>query len=265
MKSLALALVLWVLLQLTIADKEDAVFTTKNGSLVQITMPKNESVSSLLFWTQQTNAAVLIEVVSSYAYNITLSLRQTNLWHFAYIKQPTKTSPLQINVPHDNAFITLAHVRLQEVRVSSDKLVYWTFCSYTHACALLSPITRQTAEAPDLYLLGPLLMVCVLLLATLTGLAAYVCYRRRSAFHHYEKPKWPPLPPPVPQSILQRKDDFQGTVETVCGTYTTPCDDASSEHTYDDWRLNDKQQAKRNNGQERVNSLYGLILPSHVP
>ncbi|XP_064097596.1 uncharacterized protein LOC135208980 [Macrobrachium nipponense] len=108
--------------------EEKGVF--KTSAKVSITLPTEESTSTLLFWTESPNTTAILNTFVQFPYQFDVRVSQTHIWHIPYLYQPAS---LAINlsfiaVPSCKKYMALTSDTIKNITISSDIEIQWVFC-----------------------------------------------------------------------------------------------------------------------------------------
>ncbi|XP_066945454.1 uncharacterized protein [Macrobrachium rosenbergii] len=185
---------------------EKGVFRTTVDKKVSITLPPEESTSTLLFWAESPNTTAILNLFVQFPYQVEVSVNQTHIWHIAYLYQPPSSSSNRSSIvaPSCTKYVTFTNDSIKNITISSDKELHWMFCSNIYACGLQPPSATPSGVPAAGYLFEALVGVsalCVLLIIATVSLVIVVL-RKKEDEHHYEKALWPPIvPPPLPEDL----------------------------------------------------------------
>lgn len=183
-------------------------FTTDAlSSSTIMNLPRNETISRVLFWPPSPNITVTLNIsVEGWNYTFKSNTTLPKHWHSIDIYQPTSQSnKTMIYFNTDGRYITLNFSRVLHMQVGSDQTTHWCFCPRAHLCTLLSPLEHGGSDSSGQRkdLLVALFVVVFLLIVTLLALGGVTFYRKNELFHIYAKPidclPYTPQPPPLPR------------------------------------------------------------------
>ncbi|XP_068216087.1 uncharacterized protein [Palaemon carinicauda] len=256
---------------------EDADILRTVGSLsASVTLPQNESTSTLMFWTDLPYVKVHLNILATYTYDVEITVNQTGIWHIAYLYQPASSpqNRSSLVVPSCSKYMSFTEHEIFNITLSSENEVYWMFCGNIYACELQAPFAttsgvkvKGSSEGPGDYVFGLLIGIsalCVILVIVIVILVIFLV-RIKKTEHHYEKALWPPIaPPPLPESLsssLDRRVD--ANVIRKESPDNQGCERGSIEQppmAYVTW--NDVTEDPRASilDYQSVNSVYGMAI-----
>ncbi|XP_064097980.1 uncharacterized protein LOC135209217 [Macrobrachium nipponense] len=223
-RGLLLLLVLIYATGVRVDAGEKGVFRTSGAAKVSVTLPPEESTSTLLFWAESPNTTVILNTFVQFPYQVDFNVTQTHIWHIAYLYQPASSSSnLSSIVAHSCAkYATFTNDTIKNITISSDKEMHWMFCGNIYACGLQPP-SAISSGVPAGYLFEALVGVSALSVLLIVAVVALVVIllRQKEGEHHYEKALWPPIvPPPLPESLNNSLNrSFDANVIKTEGVY----------------------------------------------
>ncbi|XP_068215643.1 uncharacterized protein [Palaemon carinicauda] len=185
-----------------VATEDAGILRTVGPVSASVTLPQNESTSTLMFWTDSPNTKVHLNLFAKYTYDVEIGVSQTNIWHFANLYQPESSPHNQSSlvVPSCSKYMTFTKQKIYNITLSSDNEVYWMFCGNMFACELQPPFptssgvkVKESSEGPGNYVFGLLIGIsalCVILIIVIVDLEIFLL-RVKKTEHHYENPSWP--------------------------------------------------------------------------
>ncbi|XP_053635812.2 uncharacterized protein [Cherax quadricarinatus] len=240
------------------AQQEGSIVTTQNGSSASFHILDDDSHdSTIYFWTHHNNTAVKLDIITNYNVTKHFNITQPDVWHIGYLTQPvTKDNRTAgIIISHAKIFVNFDYQRIKSISVSSNNPVYWAFCTNRRICVLVRPDISSSGGTQ--YVVVPLIVVCVLLLVVVVvlSLRLFCKHSGSSYFHIYEKPIYPPVPPPVFQRVVIQPQNDSGDTRGSRVRETDSSHDNLAYHYYDEWS-SDTHDHRRFHLQDNTHILY---------